>query len=285
MLNRLITAGAAAVLGLSSLALTSSAFAAGPMALPAGPLYIKFDNREQIAIAGDTGFANEINWGVLQVSSINVGNITGQNVIESTGAPIFSNISSHNAQITGIFYGIEQAPSGTSPFPSTNGRLDLYWRDLDAFATSDISTVLPGVRTSQSTATGYTDGILLASLEFASGITVDPAEFISGSIVPTPGTGFAGLATSYANVDTSVAGLWTNKLDGDWFQTAFGTRDFRFRNIYEELIPWTDPNNPNIVGARSTDPATTFVVPVPAPLMLMGLALVGIAVSRRRMAA
>jgi len=263
-----------------------AANAAPAFTLPAGPTYIKFDNREQIAIApGATTWAgtNEINWGVLLLSTINMGSITNQNVIESTGASYFTNISSHNAQITGMFYGIEGLPSGTggNPFPATLGYLDLYWRDLSNFAVSDISAVLPGVRTAQNKATGYTDGDLLVRLKFSSGIIADPSVYIAGSVVPTPGTGFVGLATSYAEVDTSVVGAWTNSLNGDWFQTAFGTRDFRFRNIYEELLPWNDLAN-GILGARSTDPATAYVIPEPATLALVGLSLLGIGVARRR---
>lgn len=205
-------------------------------------------------------------------------------MIESTGASYFTNISSHNAQITGMFYGIEGLPSGTggNAFPATLGYLDLYWRDLSLFSTSDISTVLPGARTSQSTATGYTDGDLLVRLKFSSGIiSTDSSVFIAGSVIPTPGTGFVGIATSYAEVDTSVVGAWTDSLDSDWFTTAFGTRDFRFRNIYEELLPWNDLQN-GILGARSTDPATAYAIPEPATLALVGLSLIGIGVARRR---
>lgn len=265
----------------------SMAASAAPFALPEGPTYIKFDNREQIAISpGATTFAgtNEINWGVVLLSTINPGNVTNQNVIESTGASYFTNISSHNAQITGMFYGIEGLPSGTggNAFPATLGYLDLYWRDLSLFSTSDISTVLPGARTSQSTATGYTDGDLLVRLKFSSGIiSTDSSVFIAGSVIPTPGTGFVGIATSYAEVDTSVVGAWTDSLDSDWFTTAFGTRDFRFRNIYEELLPWNDLQN-GILGARSTDPATAYAIPEPATLALVGLSLIGIGVARRR---
>ena len=282
MFKRLFMAGAAAaVLGLASFSV-GVAHAGGPIALPGGPIYIKFNNREQIAIVGDTGYANEINWGVLLVDSINQGNITGPNTIQSTGTSFFSNGITNNGQITGMFYGIEQATSGVSPFPAVNGRLDLYWRDLDIYAASDISTVLPGVRTSQSTATGYTDGIFLASIEFASGITTDSNEFISGTVVPGP-NGFTGFATSYGNVDLAAGGLWADKLDGDWFNTLFGSRDFRFRNIYEADANWG--NGPDIFGAFSTDPATTFVVPAPATLLLLGAGLVGVAPSRRKLSA
>jgi hypothetical protein len=268
-------------------AFCSSAMAGPVISLPDGPLYIKFDNREQIAIGdgANTGYENEINWGVLTVSTINVGTVTGTNVIETSGAAFFTNITSNNAQITGIFYGIEGLPSGTggNPFPATGGYLDLYWRDLDSLAATDLATAGPDVRTAQDAATGFTDGELLVRLMFASGIvSTDPTVFIAGSLVPTPGTGFIGVATSYGNVDTSVVGAWTDTLNADWFTTDFGTRDVRFRNIYEELIPWNDLEN-GIIGARSTDPATAYAVPEPATLALLGMGLLGMgAVARRR---
>ena len=276
-----------------SAAISTAAMAAPAISLPAGPLYIKFDNREQIglrdtstgALLGSTGYTNEINWGVALISTINIGTVTGTNVIETTGASFFTNITSHNAQITGIFYAIEASPttpSAANPFPAKFGYLDLYWRDLDVLSPTDLSVALPGIRTAQDKATGFTEGTLLARLAFASGIlSTDPDTYIFGTLNPTPGTGFVGVATSYANVDTTAPGAWSDQLDADWFTTAFGTRDVRFRNIYEELGVWNDLNK-GLLGARSTDPATAYAVPEPASLTLFALGLLGIGAARYR---
>lgn len=271
--------------------------------LPAGPLYLKFDNREQIATEGTTGYAyapGEINWGVLTVSTFNPGVVTGLNSIETTGAPFFTNILS-GGQITGIFYGVQPLPTGTggNPFPATGGFIDLYYRDLSTMTTTNLASSAPAVRCGLACATGFTEGTLLGHLAFASGINpLSSLVFINGSVIPSSVGGFAGLATSYANivpgafsngVNPLAFGAYETKLNTDYFVTPFGTRDLRFRNIYEELPSWNGttggcgPATGNcILGARSTDPATAFAVPEPASLALLGIGLLAVGAARRR---
>ena len=281
-----------------ALAVVSASAAASPIpAIPGGPLFIQFTNREQIAVAGTTGAvfgdAAEINWGVLLVSSITPGklSILDPNVINPSGGPFFSNVGS-GGQITGIFYGIHASGPATlsNPFPATAGFLDLYYRDLASFSVTDISLALPtlagnGKRTALDKADGYTDGDFLVRLAFASGIDPNPAIFIKGTTVPSFPS-FAGFATSYANVVTGLGGTLETKLDTDHFIPAnnFGTRDLRFRNIYEELSDWDGCTFGGgfCLGASSSDPATGVALPEPGSMALVGLGLLGVAAIRRR---
>lgn len=274
-------------LGLAS-CLATAAYA-GPISLPAdSPLYIKFDGRQQFSLDSSnptwTG-TNETNWGVITVSSISLGSVSSQNVIETTSGSIFNDVNSHNAQITGIFYDIQGLPALTAgnQFPATGGYLDLYWRDLNLYSTTNLSNAAPGVRTAQDKATGFTDGDFLVRLSFAPGIidaSIPNADQVSiaGSSAPT-GSGFFGSGTAYANVNTLAGGAWAERLDSDWFTTSFGTRDLRFRNIYEEQDSWTQNG---FIGGRLTDPATAYTVPEPVSIALIGLGLLGMGTGMRR---
>lgn len=267
--------------------LSVGAVAAPVQALPSGPLYFKFNGNEQIAINGATTYAGgETTWGLFTMSTIERAVVEVPNsTVAPTGDYFFvNNVLPGNAQVTGMFYGVQALPPGTSgnPFPSTSGFLDLYWRDTSIYSVTDNSAATPGLRTSVNTATGYTEGDFLARIRFDSGIIAsDPSITIAGDTIPTEASFFTGLATSFGSVDMSAGGLWAAALDGNWFNTVFGQRDIRFRNNYESNPGWNGGNE-NIIGARLDDPAQAVAVPEPGVLALMGLAMLGMGAARRR---
>jgi hypothetical protein len=257
-------------------------------ALPAGPLFVKFTGAEQIAINGaNTGYANEISWGVFTVDTLRKGVVVTPNTQISPSGPAFFNDGA-GAQVTGIFYGIQQGfpPTAANPFPGAFGYMDLYWRDMSVYGYTDMGAVSlagpAGIRTTQSTATGFTEGTKLAHIVFTAGIDpTNPNVTISGSQVPTQ-AGFTGQSDFFANIDISAGGAWADQLDSNFFTTAFGQADLKFKNSYNLLTQWSDPTNPNIIGAKIDDPAQAFALPEPGALSLMGLALVGMGAIRRR---
>lgn len=284
------------LLALALGAAVSFSAAAGPaITLPGGPIYFKFNGNEQIAtgatstwtnaadIAANPDHAGEINWGVFVMSNMDFGSVVNPHIqINDTGDQFFINGQTNHGQVTGMFYGVEKgintATSGA--FPASSGYMDLYWRDLDTMTKTRNSDTAPAVRTAYDKATGYTDGTFLARIFFDSGI--DPASSfntISGNVDPAGGD-FDGKANSFASIDASAVGLWTTKLDTDYFTTAFGMRDLRFKNSYQPLATWNGANG--ILGATLDDPGQAMALPEPGALSLMGLALVGMGAIRRR---
>jgi hypothetical protein len=297
------------ILALSALGLYGGLATAAPIELPTSePLVFKFANREQISPTNITSTfgANSItenNWGVFVIDTLRPGVVTIPNTtieIDFTQSALFN--ASPSAQVTGMFYGAQaHTDTAGAPLASTGGYVDLYWRDASTVASytpTNLATLLPNGRTDTNQFTGITDGQLLVHMEFASGISSDPLTFIAGSTLPTPPPSlFQGQANSFANiVTTSTPGcatspdacdslLWATVLDGDWFDTVQGTRDFRFNNRYNELPSWSDAIT-GWIGANSDDPATVFTsVPEPLSLTMLGLGLLGLGAQRRRKAA
>lgn len=264
--------------------MSMGAYAApAPSTLPAGPVYLKFSGQEQIAINGAHTFGtNEINWGVIVVSTAEKGAVnTPHDAIDPNGNIFY--VNGQGGQITGMFYGVQQGtPSATNPFPATGGFLDLYWRDLSTMSQSSIANdaINPSVRCGQSCATGFTEGTFLARIMFDTGMDVsNPNNSIVGNQVPSS-NGFSGQADSYGSVVTSAGGLWANQLNSDWFTSYLGQRDLRFKNSYNYNQVWN--GGANILGARIDDPGQAFALPEPGALSLMGLAMVGMGAALRR---
>ena len=262
---------------------------------PTGPLYIQFSNVEQISasnsIVAPSG-AHEGNWGVFEVSNIAKGDINSSTTDWNPISPsVWNNETTDGAEITGMWWGVTNLASSDCPtgaaICANGGFLDLFW---DKTPDAQLGIATPLDRTSDNTFNNFTDGDFLVRLAFASGIaTGNPLVDIIGSTAPTNSL-FVGLANSYLNVADKNAdgvidsndGLWAKAWDTDYFNTAFGKRDVRLRNVYNDMARWNGAPGSDVFGAESSDPLRVMTVPEPASMSIFGLGLLGMGALRRR---
>jgi hypothetical protein len=287
---------------LAASTVASAVASAAPIGLPAGPIFIQYNNAEQFAVNNDIpipgGGTPQGAWGIVQISSIQQGtpfSPTGSD-IGGGGPTLFTDGA--GGQILGIFYGAHILSSGLGGTTAEFGVMDLYWwqgAPLQNVSAELASSSNLSKLTAQNQYTGFTcatgntaNCTLLAQLDFVPGSDPGVAN-VTFSTPVIPGT-IDGTSKSYLSVDTSVVGAWTTALDTNFFTLDPLNNPVGF--VYPGLVvsypaaadvrldsnfsanggsAWSVAGT-DIIGLRSNDPARGSI-PEPGTVALVGLAL------------
>ncbi len=274
----------------------------------AGPTYIKFDNREQFCSDNciTSGGVAEDNWGIALAATVSFGTVVVPGSTIALGLPQFT--SGASAQITAMFYGLQQESLVSGVLESKGGFMDLYYDEpglVGGGTIVNIAGLLPGSRTALDQYAGITDGVFLGRIAFAAGVNpIDALTTITANNSGFPDSLLSGSAMGYGNAVVGATnwqgttGVWEDVLNTDFFTNiggtplAFGTRDVQFRYEFSSLDAWSTGCNPTgegtCLGASSADPITFSAgivsnpVPEPGTLSVLGVALLGLGAIRRQ---